>query len=168
MTRHSKTTGACSARRDLKATWLAVVALALLGQGCVDALLLGGGLAVNHIQNTERQPTITFHNGLSEPVCAINLWRASQPASEADANWLELTDLARLEPGQDVSVGIRPRDSAYQLRALGCGARASSLYIVSLSELTPGSKLTLGAPTPTPTPASKAAPAQPLPAAVGL
>ncbi|MDP1922254.1 MAG: hypothetical protein Q8L14_38805 [Myxococcales bacterium] len=166
MTRHSKTTGACSPRRDLKAPWLAVAALALLGQGCVEALVLGGGLGMEHIKNTERQPTITFHNGLSEPVCAINLWRASQPAAEADANWLELTDLTRLDPGQQVSVGIRPRDSAYQLRALGCGGRASSLYSVSLSELIPGSRVTLGAPPPTPTPTPTSPPT--LPAAVGL
>jgi hypothetical protein len=137
---------------------------AVLSQAClgVEYLVAGAvGAGVHHIQNTERQPTITFRNDLSEPVCAVNLWRPSQPETEAEADWLELTDLARLEPGQRVNVGFLPRDGAYFLRAVGCGDRAFALSFVTLATITPGSTLSLGAAPPPP-------PSAPLPANLGL
>ena len=137
-----------------------VVATLVLGQGCVgvEFLVIGAVAgARDHIENTERQPTITFLNELSEPLCAINFWRPSQPATEAEANWLELTDLPRLEPGQRVKVGFVPRDGSYFLRAIGCGDRAFALSSVTLASITPGSTLSLGV-APPPPPSAPLAP----------
>lgn len=150
--------------RAVPSEWALVVGAVVLMQGCVGAeyLVLGavglaGGGARSHIENTERQPTITFLNELSEPICAINLWRPSQPATEAEANWLELTDLPRLEPGQRVKVGFVPRDGSYFLRAIGCGDRAFALSSVTLASITPGSTLSLGV-APPPPPSAPLAP----------
>lgn len=99
-------------------------ALALL-LACVTGCVPGSEAIVyavgNHIKNTERQPLVEFVNELPMPVCAINLWRDQGPAADREANWLELTDLLRLEPGQKVRVGMQPRDAVYHLRAVDCG-----------------------------------------------
>lgn len=89
--------------------------------GCVPGSEAVVNLVGNHIKNTERQPMIEFVNELPMPVCAINLWRDQGPAGDREANWLELTDLLRLEPGQKVRVGMQPRDAVYHLRAVDCG-----------------------------------------------
>jgi hypothetical protein len=121
-----------------------MVLLALAGQGCL--FFLQGALvaAAAGERDATPSPTVTFENRLKEPVCAINLWRPSQPPAEAEANWLELTELFQLAPGQQVSVGILPREGAYRLRAIGCEARAFVLYDVSLPQVVPGSTFALG------------------------
>jgi hypothetical protein len=128
------------------------------GLGAAEIVATAAG---DHIRNTERTAAITFENGLKEPICAINLWRPSQPPAEAEANWLELTELLQLEPGQRVTVGLQPRDGSYHLRALGCGARGFALSEVVLPQVLPGSVLLLGTPPPAPVTA-------PLPSSVGL
>ncbi|MCU0695594.1 MAG: hypothetical protein MUC96_03570 [Myxococcaceae bacterium] len=143
--------------------WGPIAVVGVLSMSCLSGGLAGalGVAAVDHVQNTERTPTVSFENRHSEPVCGINLWRPSQPESESDANWLELTDLLKLEPGQRVTVGIVPKDGAYRLRALGCGARGFSLSDVVIPQVVPGTTLVLGAPEPAPVRA-------PLPSTVGL
>ncbi|MDX2009390.1 MAG: hypothetical protein SFW67_04325 [Myxococcaceae bacterium] len=143
--------------------WALIGVAAVLAMSCLSAgLFTPVAQSVNdHIRDTPRTPTISFENKLSEPVCGINLWRSSQPESEAEANWLELTDVLKLEPGQLVTVGLVPRDGAYRLRALGCGARGFSLSEVVVPQVVPGMTLVLGAPTPAPITA-------PLPSSVGL
>ena len=90
---------------------------------------------------------------------AATLCTSASPASatEAEANWLELTDLPRLEPGQRVKVGFVPRDGSYFLRAIGCGDRAFALSSVTLASITPGSTLSLGV-APPPPPSAPLAP----------
>lgn len=103
-----------------------VLPACLVLSGCAAGLELGGALAADHIRNTPRTPTITFVNELPAPVCAINMWRDGAPTGDRDANWLELSDLRRLEPGASVTVGILPRDAVYHLQAVDCGGAVLS------------------------------------------
>lgn len=122
---------------------LALGACTILNLACVAVADLGTSLALNHIRDTPRTPTITFVNDLPMPVCAINMWRDAGPAGDRDANWLELTDLRRLEPGTSVSVGIVPRDAVYQLRVVDCDGTVRARADVTP---TPGQVLRLGEP----------------------
>lgn len=120
--------------------------------GCFTVLDAGLLLAR---QERADLPTIAFVNELPEPVCAVNLWRPGQPEEESIANWLELTEVSELLPQQRVEVGVVLRDSAYFLRAIGCGERARPLYEARLGQLRAGEtlffKLTPPDPPPSPT-----------------
>jgi hypothetical protein len=135
---------------------LACVAPALLLSGCLGSL-------VSHVVDTERQPTLTFTNRLGVPVCAINLWRPSQPAEEAAADWMELTDVVELEPGASLTVGFVPHDGRYFVRALGCRFQDEVLFSRELAQVVPGTTLSFE-------PESRATPppTAPLPSSVGL
>lgn len=119
--------------------WL--VALPLLS-GCLSVA------AVVHTAATRPAPVAPIHfvNSLDETVCAINLWRDEQPAAEADANWLELTDLPLLMPGERVSVGARLSAGPYWLRAIGCTGRA--LFQTELRSVRADQEIVLAHPAP--------------------
>ncbi|MBL8918923.1 MAG: hypothetical protein JNJ54_08710 [Myxococcaceae bacterium] len=120
---------------------------AFLNLGCLAVADVGTSLALDHIRNTPRTPTITFVNDLPTAVCSINMWRDAGPATDRDANWLELTDVRRLEPGASVTVGIVPRDAVYHLHAVDCDGAVRARAEVTPS---PGHALRLGARTPPP------------------
>lgn len=84
-------------------------------------LALTAGCAVFPL-GVQAPPTTPLHfvNGFTVPLCAVNLWRPSQPAAEAEANWLELAELTELAPTERVSVGIKLKDGPYRLRAIAC------------------------------------------------
>lgn len=79
---------------------------------------------LSFVQSVATTPTpisaIHFVNATDVPVCAVNLWHDDQPLEQADADWLELTEVRRLLPGQRVSVGARLTDGPYRVRALSC------------------------------------------------
>lgn len=104
--------------RRLRLTLTAALAIGL--SGCLAGLGLTQTLLVNGVERSDPQSTVDFVNALGVEVCAINLWRDQGPVDDQTANWLELTDLDVLAPGQRATVGIVPRDAPYHLRAVAC------------------------------------------------
>jgi hypothetical protein len=112
----------------------------------VALLPFSGCLGVVSIVHTAPVAPIHFLNSLEEAVCAINLWRDEQPAAEADANWLELTDQPSLMPGERTSVGARLSRGPYRLRAISCTGRA--IVQTELSSLRADQVIELSLPKP--------------------